>query len=68
METANTIADNAPLSIRCIKVSTVEVLKDPGDRNLARSTDAVAACFASSDYVEGRDAFLEKRKPNFKGA
>lgn len=68
METANTIADNAPLSIRCIKVSTVEVLKDPGDRNLARSTDAVAACFASSDYIEGRDAFLEKRKPNFTGA
>ena len=68
MDTANTIAGNAPLSIRCVKVSTIEVLKDPGDRNLARSTEAVAACFASSDYIEGRDAFLEKRKPNFTGS
>jgi enoyl-CoA hydratase/carnithine racemase len=67
METANMIADNAPLTIKCIKVSTIEVLKDPGDRNIQRCADAVAACFASSDYIEGRDAFLEKRKPNFTG-
>jgi enoyl-CoA hydratase/carnithine racemase len=29
--------------------------------------DAVAACFASADYAEGRRAFLEKRKAEFKG-
>jgi enoyl-CoA hydratase/carnithine racemase len=67
METANIIADNAPLTIRGIKISTVEVLKDPADRNLDRAAEAVAACFASSDYIEGRDAFLAKRKPNFTG-
>ena len=27
----------------------------------------VARCFASQDYIEGRTAFMEKRKPKFSG-
>jgi enoyl-CoA hydratase/carnithine racemase len=68
METANTIADNAPLTIRGIKLSTVEALRDPADRDLGRAAEAVAACFASADYAEGRAAFMEKRKPKFTGS
>ena len=28
---------------------------------------AIAACFASDDYREGRRAFAEKRRPRFRG-
>ena len=67
MDTANVIADNAPLTIKGIKIATVEALRDPASRDLGRAAEAVAACFASRDYVEGRQAFMEKRKPNFTG-
>jgi enoyl-CoA hydratase len=68
METANTIAENAPLTIATIKRSTVEILKDPDKQDIAACDAMVAACFASSDYREGRKAFLEKRKPRFTGS
>jgi len=39
----------------------------PGDRDLALCDAQVAACFASQDYIEGRTAFMEKRRPQFTG-
>src|SRR4029078_818319 len=32
------------------------------------ASEMVAACFKSNDYVEGRRAFMEKRKPQFTGS
>ena len=66
-EYAGTIAANAPLTVGAIKQITTEVLKPESERNLARAAELVARCFASQDYIEGRTAFMEKRKPNFTG-
>jgi enoyl-CoA hydratase len=65
---ADTMAGNAPLTIKAVKVVISEMLKDESKRDLKRTDDAVAACFKSRDYEEGRKAFMEKRKPVFTGS
>ena len=64
---AETIAGNAPLTVKAVKYIVGEVLKDESKRNVARCTEMVEACFASNDFIEGRRAFMEKRKPSFTG-
>lgn len=64
---AAAIADNAPLTIAAIKQATIEALKPEKERDLKLVGDMVARCFNSGDYIEGRKAFMEKRKPVFTG-
>jgi len=61
------IVGNAPLSIIAAKRVVDELVKDPEERNDALCEQVVAACFASQDYIEGRRAFMEKRKAVFAG-
>ncbi len=66
-EYTETIAGNAPLTIKASKQIIAEVCKDPDDRDLELCKRLVDACFDSEDYKEGRRAFMEKRKPQFQG-
>ena len=62
-----TAENQAPLTVDSIKFIVGEACKDESQRDMKHCDDVVQACFKSEDYKEGRAAFMEKRKPVFKG-
>ena len=62
------LCENAPLSIANSKTIIEEYVKVSGAPDEANMTAAIGRCAKSGDYQEGRRAFMEKRKPAFKGA
>jgi enoyl-CoA hydratase len=62
-----TIADNAPMTMHALKRTVGELVR--GEKaDLQTCDQLVKACFDSNDYIEGRRAFMEKRRPVFQGS
>ncbi|HVF56870.1 MAG TPA: enoyl-CoA hydratase-related protein [Pyrinomonadaceae bacterium] len=67
MEIANRIAEKSPIALRMAKEAIKGASRANLDEGLRREIDLFAICFSSEDKDEGVKAFLEKRKPEFKG-
>lgn len=67
MELARKIASKSPIALQMAKEAVKTASKLNLDEGLKREIDLFAISFASEDKEEGVSAFLEKRKPHFKG-
>jgi enoyl-CoA hydratase len=67
MELAEKIAEKAPIALQMSKEAVKFASRSNLDEGLRREVDLFAICFSTEDKEEGVAAFLEKRKPNFKG-
>jgi enoyl-CoA hydratase/carnithine racemase len=66
-EYCTVIGENAPITLAAGKRCLVELYKDLADRDMRAVQAMIDACYLSSDYREGRTAFMQKRKPVFRG-
>jgi enoyl-CoA hydratase len=64
---ANRIAEKGPIALRLAKEAVKAASRSNLDEGLRREVDLFALCFSTEDKDEGVRAFLEKRKPVFKG-
>ena len=66
-EIAARIAANAPLSVRAVKRLVQQGMDMPLSHAMDVERYVFGLLYGSEDRVEGRKAFAEKRKPNYKG-
>jgi len=66
-EVLTALSENAPLAIANSKTILEEYVRASGSPDAQRMRAAIESCATSADYIEGRRAFMEKRKPRFVG-
>ncbi len=67
LEMANRMAEKSPIALSLAKEAVKLASRSTLDEGLRREVDLFALCFSTEDKDEGVSAFLEKRKPEFKG-
>jgi len=67
LELAGKIAKNPPGVLRLAKESIYRSLTSDLETAFARENEVQIECFYSEDFLEGLTAFVEKRKPQFRG-
>jgi len=67
LKLAREIAEHAPIAVRQAKQAILAALETPLEEGLTIEHQNVAIVFNTEDMHEGMQAFIEKRKPDFKG-
>lgn len=67
MALASKIASNAPLAVKWANSAIKRGLETDIETGILIEADLFGMCFATQDQKEGMKAFLERRKPEFKG-
>lgn len=66
IDMAERIGSNGQIAVRFAKTAINEGMETNMEAGLAIEKDLFGLCFATEDQREGMEAFLEKRKPNYK--
>ena len=64
VEIANVLINNSPFAQKEV-ISLVNLAFEPNKNGFESEIKAFGSCFQTSNFIEGTNAFLEKRKPKF---